>query len=147
MASGPGAQRDLVRRISDLEAEVRRLSVRPRRKVPSPTFTMEGAVDLSRFFPPAHMTLDIEAVTEEYPEDKLIVGVDGWIQSGEAHVRWAGQNGVFLAEHVIVPAVSNRVILPEPYEIEGWDWILPTLITGTAGEHLSCTFLVEHVPI
>lgn len=123
--------------------------------VPSPTWVIEGAITLSRFIPPAHITID-PVSHGDLPEHKQIVAVDGWSHSGgDVLISWQHNTGYFLENHLIVGGEgSNRVVLPDPYIIEyeggfGGEWIRPEIQEEpeVPSLHLSLVVIVEAVPV
>ncbi len=149
-----GDQAQWMRNISE---QARRLkTARPRRGgAPAPGWAWYGDVTLDTFFPPQLLTID--PVDEgEYPEYKRIVGFDGWLLTGSVEVAWYSEElgTPILSSHDIVAGggIGNRVMLDEPYIIEngvrGGEMIQPYVlgITGTP-RHLTCTFIVETVPV
>lgn len=145
MASGPGAKPDFTRRYSDLEEQVRVLKIANKRHLPAPTFIVSGDVDNDTFIPPVHISLESTVNDQQYPQDKAIVAFDGWAESGSVTVQWETDDAT-ISPVLTITGSSNRHLLATPWIIDGFDWVRPVILGGSA-TNLALACIVEIIPV
>lgn len=145
----PGGQARFLRNQAE---QVRRIRTRRPLNWAAKTFTIQvyGEIEVGMIILPTKVMID---ETEDMPEHKQIVAVDGTLLSGTVTFNWVAQSlGTFHTGHVVTgDGPDNFVMLDEPFLIENSDrfgeWIGIEVTAATFASDLAASFTVQAVPI